>query len=189
MSIAESLEGFIGIARLARERGKTIRGYVITAFGFLYEGAISAAKVREIMRAYAEMGVREVSLGDTTGMANPHQVIETLGELANESWDISVATHFHNSQGLGLANALADYQAGCRVFDSSIGGIGGCPTSVGAMRNIPTEDLVNMMEGMGVPTRVDFDKLVSVADLAQRTLGADLVSYTHKQGRPNWSRS
>jgi hydroxymethylglutaryl-CoA lyase len=98
-----------------------------------------------------------------------------------------VAAHFHNSRGTGLANALAAYQAGVRVFDASVGGIGGCPTAIGAMGNIATEDLVNMMEEMGVPTGVNQDKLLDAARFAQEVIGNELPSYVLKSGRPCWS--
>ena len=94
--------------------------------------------------------------------------------------------HFHNSRGLGLANAYAAYQSGVRIFDSSVGGLGGCPTAVGAMGNITTEDLVNMLEEMGVTTGIDFDALLKAAGLVQKVLDTELPSFTFKQGRPVW---
>jgi hydroxymethylglutaryl-CoA lyase len=186
MSIEDSLKGFEDIARQALAAGKTLRGYVITAFGCPYEGAIDPGRVDGIIQAYRDLGVREVSLGDTTGMANPSQVSEVFQRLGQSQGSLSLAAHFHNSRGLGLANAYAAYEAGCRVFDSSIGGLGGCPTAVGAMGNIATEDLVNMMEEMGAPTGVDFAKLMDSAGLVRQGLGGELASYTCKQGRPNW---
>ena len=165
--------------------GKRLRGYVVTAFGCPYEGRIPLAQVLKIIKAYAEMGVTEVSLGDTTGMANPTQVLEVFGAV-RESTSVGVAAHFHNSRGTGMANALAAYQAGVRVFDSSVGGIGGCPTAIGAMGNIATEDFVNMMEEMGVSTGVEFNSLIKAASLAQEVVGTELPSYTLKVGRPKW---
>ncbi|MCB2228013.1 MAG: hydroxymethylglutaryl-CoA lyase [Desulfarculaceae bacterium] len=187
MSIEDSLAGFKEIAREALAAGKSLRGYVITAFGCPYEGAISLEQVERIIAAYAELGVREVSLGDTTGMANPRQVGEVFGRLGAQHAGLPLAAHFHNSRGLGLANAYAAYQAGCRVFDSSVGGLGGCPTAVGAMGNIPTEDLVNLMEEMGAATGVDFDALLESTALIKKVLGDELASYTCKQGRPDWN--
>lgn len=187
MSVAESMAGFKEIAKLCHQAGKSLRGYVVTAFGCPYEGRISLEKVKEIARAYADLGVAEISLGDTTGMANPLMVRQTFESLLSEDLKIGLAAHFHNSRGLGLANALAAYQAGCRVFDSSVGGLGGCPTAVGAMGNIPTEDLVNMMEEMDVSTGVDFKALQHAASLCGEVLGAELASYTHKLGRPEWA--
>jgi hydroxymethylglutaryl-CoA lyase len=187
MSIEDSLKGFAEIAREASAAGRSLRGYVITAFGCPYEGYISLEQVERIIAAYADLGVREVSLGDTTGMANPRQVGEVFERLGAENRGMTVAAHFHNSRGLGLANAYAAYEAGCRVFDSSVGGLGGCPTAVGAMGNIATEDLVNMMEEMGAPTGVDFAKLMETAGLVREALGCELASHTCKQGRPVWN--
>ena len=188
MSIADSMAGFKEIAKLCHEAGKSLRGYIVTAFGCPYEGRIPPEKVRDIAKAYADLGAVEISLGDTTGMANPVMVGRTFEGLLRENLRISLAAHFHNSRGLGLANTLAAYQAGCRVFDASVGGLGGCPTAVGAMGNIPTEDLVNMMEEMGVDTGVDFKALQHAASLCGEVLCAELASYTHKLGRPDWGR-
>ena len=159
---------------------------MVTAFGCPYEGRIPPAKVEETIRAYAELGVEEVSLGDTTGMANPCQVAETFTRLLGLDLGVGLAAHFHDSRGLGLANALAAYQAGCRVFDSSAGGLGGCPTAKGAMGNIATEDLVNLMEEMGAPTGVDFPALIKAVEFCGRVLGTEMASKTHKTGRPDW---
>jgi hydroxymethylglutaryl-CoA lyase len=187
MSVDESLVALREVAEMGLKAGKRLRGYVVTAFGCPYEGRISVDHVLKIIRAYAEMGVSEVSLGDTTGMANPKQVIE-LFKAVMENTSLDIAAHFHNSRGTGLANALAAYQAGVRIFDSSVGGIGGCPTALGAMGNIATEDLVNMMEEMGVHTGVDFEKIIEAASFAQDVIGTELPSYTLKTGQPRWNQ-
>lgn len=186
MSIAESLAGFKDIARLVLAEGRSLRGYVVTTFGCPYEGAIPEERVLSIARAYADMGVAEVSLGDTTGMANPRMVLEKMGRLAGELSGVRLAAHFHNSRGLGLANAYAAYQAGVRIFDSSVGGLGGCPTAVGAMGNVATEDLVNMLEEMGIDTGVDFAKLLEATALIEEVLATQPASFTCRQGRPAW---
>lgn len=189
MSIAESLAGFEDIARLVLAEGRSLRGYVVTTFGCPYEGTIPEERVLSIARAYADMGVAEVSLGDTTGMANPRMVSEKMGRLAQELKGVRLAAHFHNSRGLGLANAYAAYQAGVRIFDSSVGGLGGCPTAVGAMGNVATEDLVNMLEEMGIDTGVDFAKLLEVTALIEEVLATQPASFTCRQGRPVWGPS
>ena len=186
MSIADSLEGFKEIGKLALDAGKTVRGYIVTAFGCPYEGKIPKERVRDIGLKYAEYGASEISLGDTTGMANPEQVKDLLAYLKESLPELRIAVHFHNSRGLGLANAYAAYQSGIRIFDSSVGGLGGCPTAVGAMGNITTEDLVNMLEEMGVSTGIDHSKLLKAAGLVQKTLDTELASFTFKQGRPVW---
>ena len=186
MSIEESLAALKQVADMGLRAGKRLRGYAVTAFGCPYEGRVPIERVMRVIQAYAEMGVSEVSLGDTTGMANPRQVVEVFETVLDAAGGMAVAAHFHNSRGTGLANALAAYQAGIRIFDSSVGGIGGCPTAIGAMGNIATEDLVCMMEEMGVPTGVDFDRLLEAARFAQEVIGSELPSYTLKTGRPNW---
>jgi hydroxymethylglutaryl-CoA lyase len=186
MSVAESLKGFDAVAKTALQAGKTLRGYVVTAFGCPYEGRIPVGRVKNIIQTYADIGVSEISLGDTTGMANPKMTKEFFLEVMDGFADLRFAAHFHNSRGLGLANAYSALDAGVRVFDSSIGGLGGCPTAVGAMGNIPTEDLANMMEEMGFDTGLDFERLRSAAALVRDVLQTELPSYIFKQGRPCW---
>jgi hydroxymethylglutaryl-CoA lyase len=187
MSIAESLQSLYQVAAMGVKGGKLLRGYVVTAFGCPYEGRIGVEKVLDIIAAYKDMGVTEVSLGDTTGMANPRQVSETVRIVMEAAGKVRIAMHFHNSRGTGLANALAAYQSGVRIFDASVGGIGGCPTAIGAMGNIATEDLVNLMDEMNVDTGVDLNQLIDIAGFAKKVIGTDLPSYLLKSGRPNWN--
>jgi len=184
--IAESLQEFDQIAKLVLSAGRSLRGYVVTAFGCPYEGDIPIERVLDIARAYADLGVAEVSFGDTTGMANPITVQRKMSRLSEELDSLRLAAHFHNSRGLGLANVYAAYQAGIRIFDSSVGGLGGCPTAVGAMGNVATEDLVNMLEEMGIETGLDFDGLIKATNLVQDVLKTQPASFTCSQGRPIW---
>ncbi|MFH1057048.1 MAG: hydroxymethylglutaryl-CoA lyase [Pseudomonadota bacterium] len=185
-SVAESLAGLAEVARLGREAGRRLRGYIVTAFGCPYEGRIPRARLTAILEAYAAMGVAEVSLGDTTGMANPVLVAEQAAWLIAGGWPLDIAFHFHDSRGLGLANVAAAYQAGILIFDASVGGVGGCPTAIGAAGNVDTLDLVNLFEEMGVSTGVDFAGLREAAALIAAELAAQLPSRTFKQGRPQW---
>eukprot|EP01022_Parablepharisma_sp_SALTPOND_P018063 TRINITY_DN29339_c0_g8_i1.p2 TRINITY_DN29339_c0_g8~~TRINITY_DN29339_c0_g8_i1.p2 ORF type:complete len:334 (+),score=110.29 TRINITY_DN29339_c0_g8_i1:75-1004(+) len=185
----DSLAACGEVCRLAAQEGRSLRGYVITAFGCPYEGAIAPALVEGVARAFQEMGVSEVSLGDTTGMANPEQVKRLLGRLQPALPGLSWAVHFHDSRGLGLANAYAAWQEGIRVFDSSVGGLGGCPTAKGAAGNIATEDLVNLLEELGTDTGVDFQGLLKAARLVEEVLDAPLASRTSRVGRPAWQGS
>jgi len=187
MSVAQSLAGLREVAEMGLTAGKRLRGYVVTAFGCPYEGRIAPEKVLKIVAEYGRMGVAEVSLGDTTGMANPRQVMELCRLVLEAAGEMGVAAHFHNSRGTGLANALAAFQAGVRVFDTSVGGIGGCPTALGAMGNVATEELVSLMEEMGVATGIDLDKLLAAARRAQEIIGRELPSYLLKVGRPDWA--
>jgi hydroxymethylglutaryl-CoA lyase len=186
MSIGESLQGFREMARLTLQAGRSLRGYVVTAFGCPYEGSISPERVLGIARSYADMGVTEISFGDTTGMANPRMAADRMYALSRELGDLSMAAHFHNSRGLGLANAFAAYEAGTRIFDSSVGGLGGCPTATGAMGNVATEDLVNMLEEMGIETDVDFPGLLKATALVEEVLKTQPAGFTYRQGRPIW---
>lgn len=186
MTVEESLNVLAKVAAMGIQGGKRLRGYVVTAFGCPYEGRIPIDRVIRIIRAYAHMGVTEVSLGDTTGMANPRLVQEVFEAVLDASGSLSVAAHFHNSRGTGLVNALAAYQVGIRIFDSSVGGIGGCPTAIGAMGNIATEDLVNMAEEMGISTGIDQERLMNAVRFAQNEIGDELPSFMLKSGRPCW---
>ena len=189
MSVDESLSALTKVAKMGLKDGRRLRGYVITAFGCPYEGAIDLARVLKIVKAYLDMGVSEISLGDTTGMANPRQVTELFPAVFEAAGNMTVAAHFHNSRGTGLANCLAAYQAGVRIFDSSVGGLGGCPAAVGASGNVATEDLVNMMEEMGVSTGVNLEKLLQAAQTARDVIGSDLAGYLLKVGRCQWTAS
>ena len=134
---------------------------VSTAFGCTLQGAVPEDEVLRLAVALAEAGVDEIGLSDTTGMANPAQVRRLFSRLHAEIGGRSGAAHLHNTRGLGLANCLAAHDAGVRTFDSSQGGLGGCPYAPGASGNVVTEDLVFMFEAMGVPTGVDLGRLIA----------------------------
>lgn len=184
--VEESLAGLVQVAALGREAGRRLRGYIVTAFGCPYEGLITRRQLAAILDAYAEMGVEEVSLGDTTGMANPAQVARMADWLLAGAWPLRVAFHFHDSRGLGLANVVAAYQAGIRVFDCSLGGVGGCPTAAGASGNVDTLELVNLFEEMGVATGLDFEGLRQAALAMEKDLPSPLPSRVLRLGRPDW---
>ncbi|MFK7888447.1 MAG: hydroxymethylglutaryl-CoA lyase [Gammaproteobacteria bacterium] len=157
-----------------------------TAFGCTLEGAISVDKVARSAQALIAAGADEVGLSDTTGYADPQAVRERIRAV----WDAVGAerltgVHLHNTRGLGLANALAAYDCGIRTFDSSLGGLGGCPSSPGASGNIVTEDLVFMFEAMGVSTGVDVEALLDVRDIVRRNLPDEpLFGFTPDAGLP-----
>ena len=131
-----------------------------TAFGCTLQGLVPEDDVVWIAAALADAGVDEVGLSDTTGMGNPAQVVRLFNKVRAEIGERTGAGHFHNTRGLGLANCLAAFEAGVRTFDSSLGGLGGCPYAPGASGNVVTEDLVFMFEAMGVSTGVDLEKLM-----------------------------
>lgn len=158
---------------------------VSTAFGCTLQGAVPEDEVIRLADALAQAGADEVGLSDTTGMANPAQVRHLFTRLRRALGERAGAAHLHNTRGLGLANCLAAYEAGVRTFDSSQGGLGGCPYAPGASGNVVTEDLVFMFEAMGVPTGVDLEQLlVARAVLAARLPGETLYGMTPEAGLP-----
>ena len=189
MSIAESLKGFCKIAERALSYGIRIRGYVVTAFGCPYEGKVPPEKVEFIAGEYQAMGVHEIALGDTTGMANPLQVSRMVDRIKPRSGSAVLALHFHDTRGAALANILAALQEGVTIFDGSIGGLGGCPYAPGASGNVATEDLVNMLQEMGIETGVDLGKLIDCARFARDIIQRELPGHLLIAGRVCWKSS
>ena len=163
-----------------------IEGALSTAFGCTIEGSISEDRVVELSEALMEAGCSEVGLSDTTGYANPVQVKRLIGKV----WyaigrDHLTGIHLHNTRGQGLANVLAAVEVGLTTVDSSMGGIGGCPAAPGASGNIVTEDLVFLLEAMGLKTGIDFDKLLDARDVVARALpDVELYGFTPNAGLP-----
>jgi hydroxymethylglutaryl-CoA lyase len=172
-TIAESLANFRPVVALAQQEGVAVRGYISTVFGCPYEGAVAPRQVLSVARALLEMGVGELSLGDTICVATPNQVVDVLGLLLSES-AIPVerlAVHFHDTRGTALANVLMALQMGISIVDSSAGGLGGCPYAPGAAGNLATEDLLYMLHGMGIHTGVDLEKVVAATRFIAPLLG------------------
>ncbi len=156
-----------------------------TAFGCTLQGAVLEADVLRLATQLAQTGVDEIGLSDTTGMANPAQVSRLFKALFQEVGDRAGAAHMHNTRGLGLANCLAAYEAGVRTFDSSLGGLGGCPYAPGASGNVVTEDLVFMFEAMGVSTGIDLRQLMAAREPLKAGLpGEPLYGMTPEAGLP-----
>lgn len=186
MSIADSLKGFRNIASKALTHGIRMRGYVVTGFGCPYEGRIAPEKVEFIINEYRMLGVHEIALGDTTGMANPVQVSRMVERIRPQLGEMSFALHFHDTRGAALANVMAALQVGVTIFDGSIGGLGGCPYAPGASGNVATEDLVNMMEEMGIETGIDLERLINCAKYAGEIIQKDLPGHLIHAGRICW---
>jgi isopropylmalate/homocitrate/citramalate synthase len=162
-SIDGSIENFKPVVAMARERGMRVRGYISTAFGCPYEGAVKPAAVASVAQKLLALGVDELSIGDTIGVATPNQVVEvTQALLAHTTLD-HLAMHFHDTRGTALANALAALELGIAIFDSSAGGLGGCPYAPGASGNLATEDLLYMLRGLGVETGINLDAVVAAS--------------------------
>ncbi|MBV9945420.1 MAG: hydroxymethylglutaryl-CoA lyase, partial [Myxococcales bacterium] len=158
-----------------------------TSFGCPYEGHVPVSRVLDVAVALAEAGAVEIGFGDTTGMANPLQVREFFELAADELPGVQLTAHFHNTRGQGLANVLAALETGVESFESSFGELGGCPVPPGATGNIATEDLVSMLEEMGVATGVDLRALVEAARVAQTVLGRPLTSHVIRAGPIDWT--
>jgi hydroxymethylglutaryl-CoA lyase len=187
-SIADSLADLEGTIAAAREAGIRCEGVISTSFGCPYEGEVDPGRVFEIAGRLAEFGCEEVAFGDTTGMANPRQVREFF-ELARERLpSVELTAHFHNTRGQGLANVLAALESGIDSFESSFGELGGCPVPPGSTGNISTEDLVSMLEEMGVRTGVELPRLIEASSEAQKVLGRPLGAHLLTAGPVDWHR-
>ena len=176
-TIEESLANFRPVVELARQEHIPVRGYISTVFGCPYEGAVDPYRVLDVAQKLFEMGIEEVSLGDTIGVANPLQVVQVLDLLLQHNIPVEkLAVHFHDTRGTALANVLASLQAGVTVIDSSAGGLGGCPYAPGAAGNLATEDLLYMLHGMGIETGVDLEKVVAATRFIAPLLGHEPTS-------------
>jgi hydroxymethylglutaryl-CoA lyase len=162
-SIAESLQRFDAVMRAARERGVPVRGYVSCVLGCPYEGAVAPEAVAAVASALHEMGCHEISLGDTIGVGTPGLTVAMLEAVVQRVPVERLAGHFHDTYGQALANVYAALQLGVAVFDASVAGLGGCPYAPGASGNLATEDLLYMLDGLGIDTGVRLDALL-VAD-------------------------
>ncbi|EPY13710.1 hydroxymethylglutaryl-CoA lyase [Paenibacillus alvei] len=164
------------VVQAAHSAGKSVRGYVSTVFGCPYEGPISIDEVIRVSETLFEMGIGELSLGDTIGIANPKQVEDVL-EMMLKRFDAEKLTlHFHDTRGTALANILASMNMGITTFDASVGGLGGCPYAPGASGNVASEDLLFMLDSMGIQTGINQEKLLSAARYIQEKVGRTLPS-------------
>lgn len=182
-SVVESLEALERTTRLAREENMEIRAYISTAFGCPYEGEVDFERVIEIGERLLEMGAEHLSLGDTIGAGAPPQIRRGCRRALDEFGRHRVALHLHDTQGLALANALVAYQEGIRMFDSAVGGMGGCPYAPGAAGNVATEDLVNLLEQIGGHTGVDLDRVCEVSQWLDETIGLEIAGRYYEYWR------
>ncbi|HEY0870498.1 MAG TPA: hydroxymethylglutaryl-CoA lyase, partial [Acidothermaceae bacterium] len=164
------------------ERGAVCHVTVATAWGCPYEGDIAVGRVVDVAKRAVADGADGLSFGDTTGMATPTRVTELVGETRMSLPAVPLNLHFHNTRGTALANVLAALQLGVADFDASVGGLGGCPYAPGASGNLASEELVHMVEDMGVATGVDLEALIDVAALAERIVGRELPSQVLRAG-------
>jgi hydroxymethylglutaryl-CoA lyase len=175
-SISESIERFKPVVARARADGVKVRGYVSCVLGCPYEGDIEPQAVVEVARVLWDLGCYEISLGDTIGVGTPMKARQLLRAVAGHVPMANLAMHFHDTYGQALANLYAGMEEGARVIDSAAGGLGGCPYAPGATGNVATEDVVYMLEGMGIRTGVDMPKLVAATNVVSQLIGRPPVS-------------
>lgn len=169
-SIDESLDKIAKVMNVAKSNNIRARGYISTVFGCPYEGKTSLEEIKRQARILLDLGVYEISLGDTIGIANPKQVVEVIEFLSKDFKLDLFSMHFHDTRGLAVANVLASLELGMTSFDSSAGGLGGCPYAIGASGNVATEDLVYLFHSMGIETGVDIKKLAEASQFILSSL-------------------
>jgi hydroxymethylglutaryl-CoA lyase len=181
-STEESLDDIAELITLAQGKGTTVQVVVATAWGCPYEGDVPTERVVAVASRAIADGADAISFGDTTGMATPGRVTRLIGELRSAHPDTALNLHFHNTRGAALANVLAAMQLGVADFDASVGGLGGCPYAPGASGNVATEDLIHMVEDMGVDTGIDLEAMINAAATAERIVGRTLPSQVLRAG-------
>lgn len=181
-STEESLDDIAELVAIAHDKGVKVQVIVSTAWGCPYEGDVPTARVVDVASRAIRDGADAISFGDTTGMATPGRVTRLIGELRSAHPDALVNLHFHNTRGAGLANVMAALQLGVADFDASVGGLGGCPYAPGASGNVATEELIHMVEDMGVDTGINLDAMIEAAATAERIVGRTLPSQVLRAG-------
>lgn len=182
-AIAETFPVLKPVIQEAIVAGKTVRGYVSTVFGCPYEGTVSTDSILTVAEELFTLGIQELSLGDTIGVANPRQVEEVLLEVLSRFPNDRLSMHFHNTRGTALANILVALNLGITNFDSALGGLGGCPYAPGASGNLATDDLHYMLENMGIKTGINHEKLIKAAQFIEQKIGKMLPSHTMQTER------
>lgn len=179
-SISESLERFVPLMEAARSHGIKVRGYVSCVLGCPYEGHVPPEQVAAVSHELAAMGCYEISLGDTIGTGTPGAVRELFNTVARQIPRSRLAGHFHDTYGQALANIYASLLEGIEIFDSSVAGLGGCPYAKGATGNVATEDVLYMLNGLGIATGIDLDKLISagqrICEVLKRSNGSRVAT-------------
>lgn len=175
-SVADSIERFKPVLARAKADGIKVRGYISCVLGCPFDGEVKPQAVVDVARTLFDLGCYEISLGDTIGVGTPLKARALMRAVAGEVPLQNLAMHFHDTYGQALANLYAGMEEGVRVIDSAAGGLGGCPYAPGATGNVATEDVVYMLEGMGIKTGVDMDKLLAATNEVSRLLGRPPVS-------------
>jgi hydroxymethylglutaryl-CoA lyase len=181
-TVNESFTDVADVVEVGERAGIPVEGTISTAFGCPYEGDVPPGRVAELSDRMHGLGIRAISYGDTTGMGTPRRVDDVVTAVRGAVPDLDLNMHFHDTRGTGLANVVAALDAGIDYFDASVGGMGGSPFAAGATGNIATEDLVHMLEDMGIATGIDLDTLLAAARLAQSIISGELPSKLLKAG-------
>jgi hydroxymethylglutaryl-CoA lyase len=184
-SIDETLEEIASMAVIAREAGFTVSGSMICSLGCPFEGQVSTDQLERVADKYLGVGITNMSLADTIGVANPKLVYTIASHMLKKYPQVTWNLHLHNTRDMALANTLAALEAGMSRFDGGVAGLGGCPYAPGATGNIATEDMVNMLHGMGIETGIDLDKLLAVANAHKTFIPHSLDSALVRAGRGN----
>jgi hydroxymethylglutaryl-CoA lyase len=182
-TIDQSLDTYREVCAEARQRGMRVRAYVSTAFGCPFEGDVPIARVAEVSAALIEMGAFEVAVSDTIGIAHPGQVPSVVGAVAARVPLEQIALHFHDTRGTALANVLAALDLGVATFDAAAGGLGGCPYAPGATGNLATEDLIYMLDGLGIASGVSLDAILEASAYIEARVGHALPSRYYRATR------
>jgi hydroxymethylglutaryl-CoA lyase len=173
-SLEEAMTEFESMVRTAKAAGMRVRGGLQCAFGCRYEGEIPAQRVLDLSKRHLDLGIDEIALADSTGMGNPRQMEELMGQIVEMAGHVPVMLHLHDTEGKGLANVVAAMRVGVRHFDTAFGGLGGCPFIKGATGNIATEDTAYMLEEMGIRTGIDIAAIVAISREMEEILGKKL---------------
>jgi hydroxymethylglutaryl-CoA lyase len=184
-SIAESLSDLDGIFAVSMQNNIPVIGAIAVAFGCPYQGDVPRDDVFMLIESYLSKGAISVILADTTGMATPTRVEQLVGRFRDRFSETDLVLHFHNNRGTAMANLLSALMAGATQFDTALGGIGGCPYVPRAAGNLPTEDVVFMLEDMGIDTGIDLEAVIKASHLLEKTLGYDLPGQVMKSGPRN----
>ena len=179
----ETLKDFQECYKLARENDIEVSAAISTAFGCPFEGDINIGQIEKIILKIKKIGINEISLSDTTGMANPNEIYKKFSYVKEQYPDIKWNAHFHNTRDMALANIFASIQAGVYNFDASFSGLGGCPYAPGASGNISSEDVVHMLEEMDINTSIDLDKAINLAKKVRDLVGHETESYMLRAGK------
>lgn len=180
--VERSLHDIASIAERLEQESIRKKGAIACSFGCPFEGNVEQAALMKVVGHFYSLGFRSLTLGDTTGMATPPLVTRTVSAIREQFPDLRLTLHFHNTRGIGLVNVMAGLQVGIDSYESSLGGLGGCPFAPGASGNICTEDLVYLLDELGIDTGIDLKRLISVAQRMEEVLGRQLPGQVMKAG-------